>query len=419
MELAELESKSVEELQDIAKTLDIADYNRLRKQELTLKIMQSNSDEDGLIFGRGVLEILPDGWGFLRHDNFNPAPDDIYVSQTQIKKFNLKTGDWVSGKVRPPKASEKYYGLLRVEAVNDLEPDQARQRRDFDELTPHYPDERLVMETTAQGIPARFMDLIAPIGKGQRGLIQSPPKAGKTTLLKTIANSISINHPEVFLIVLLVDERPEEVTDIRRSVHGQVVSSTFDEMPENHIRVAEMVLEESKRLVESGRDVVVLLDSLTRLARASNLTVTPSGRTMTGGLDPAALHRPKRFFGAARNIEEGGSLTILATALIDTGSRMDDHIFEEFKGTGNMELNLDRALQERRIFPAIDIKKSGTRHDELLFDDATLKQVWKLHRALAALDTIQATELLIDRLRHTASNGEFLAIVDKTLKGGE
>src|SRR3954452_23042 len=416
MELAELESKSVEELQDLAKGLEIADYNRLRKQELTLKIMQSNSDEDGLIFGRGVLEILPDGWGFLRHDNFNPAPDDIYVSQTQIKKFNLKTGDWVSGKVRPPKASEKYYGLLRVEAVNDLEPDQARQRRDFDELTPHYPDERLVMETTAQGIPARFIDLIAPIGKGQRGLIQSPPKAGKTTLLKTIANSITTNHPEVYLIVLLVDERPEEVTDIRRSVHGQVVSSTFDELPDNHIRVAEMVLEESKRLVESGRDVVVLLDSLTRLARASNLTVSPSGRTMTGGLDPAALHRPKRFFGAARNIEEGGSLTILATALVETGSRMDDFIFEEFKGTGNMELNLDRALQERRIFPAIDIKRSGTRHDELLHDDATLKQIWKLHRALAALDTVQATELLIDRLKNTKSNDEFLKIVDKTLR---
>src|SRR5947209_10796619 len=416
MELAELESKSVEELQDIAKGLEIADYNRLRKQELTHRIMQSNSDEDGLIFGRGVLEILPDGWGFLRHDNFNPAPDDIYVSQTQIKKFNLKTGDWVSGKVRPPKASEKYYGLLRVEAVNDLEPDQARQRRDFDELTPHYPDERLVMETTAQGIPARFIDLIAPIGKGQRGLIQSPPKAGKTTLLKTIANSISINHPEVFLIVLLVDERPEEVTDIRRSVHGQVVSSTFDELPENHMRVSEMVLEEAKRLVESKRDVVILLDSLTRLSRASNLTVAPSGRTLTGGLDPAALHRPKRFFGAARNIEAGGSLTILATTLVDTGSRMDDHIYEEFKGTGNWELTLDRNLQERRIFPAIDIKRSGTRHDELLYKEDEIKQIWKLHRALSALGTVEATELLIDRLRHTKSNKEFLTVVDKTLK---
>src|SRR5438128_510445 len=420
MELAELESKSVEELQDIAKGLDIPDYNRLRKQELTHRILQTNSDEDGLIFGRGVLEILaPDGWGFLRHDNFNPAPDDIYVSQTQIKKFNLKTGDWVSGKVRPPKASEKYYGLLRVEAVNDLDPDQARQRRDFDELTPSYPDQRLVMETTPQGIPARFIDLIAPIGKGQRGVIQSPPKAGKTTLLKTIANSVAVNHPEVFLIVLLVDERPEEVTDIRRSVHGQVVSSTFDELPENHMRVAEMVLDEAKRLVESKRDVVVLLDSLTRLARASNLTVSPSGRTLTGGLDPAALYRPKRFFGAARNIEEGGSLTILATDLVDTGSRMDDHIFEEFKGTGNMELDLDRGLADRRIFPAVDIVKSGTRHDELLYDEESLKRITQLRRLLSGLSIPEATELLIDRLKHTKSNKEFLKMVDRTIKSSE
>jgi transcription termination factor Rho len=416
MELAELESKSVEELQDIAKGLDITDYKALRKQELTTRILQSTPDEDGLIVGQGVLEILPDGWGFLRHENFNPAPDDIYVAATQIKKFNLKTGDLVRGKVRPPKASEKYYGLTRVEAVNDLEPDHARQRRDFDELTPCYPSERLVMETTAQGIPARFIDLIAPIGMGQRGIIQSPPKAGKTTLLKTIANSITTNHPSVFLIVLLVDERPEEVTDIRRSVQGQVVSSTFDELPENHIRVSEMVLEEAKRLVESGRDVVVLMDSLTRLSRASNLTVSPSGRTLTGGLDPAALYRPKRFFGAARNIENGGSLTIIATALVETGSRMDDHIFEEFKGTGNWEIKLDRNLQERRVFPAIDIKSSGTRHDELLYDEETLKQIWKLHRAMAALGTVEATELLIDRLRHTKTNKEFLNVVDKTLK---
>jgi transcription termination factor Rho len=416
MELAELESKSVEELQDIAKGLDIADYKGLRKQELTTKILQSTPDEDGLVVGQGVLEILPDGWGFLRHENFSPAPDDIYVAATQIKKFNLKTGDWIRGKVRPPKASEKYYGLTRVEAVNELEPDHARQRRDFDDLTPCYPSERLVMETTPQGIPARFIDLIAPIGMGQRGIIQSPPKAGKTTLLKTIANSITTNHPHVFLIVLLVDERPEEVTDIRRSVQGQVVSSTFDELPENHIRVSEMVLEEAKRLVESGRDVVVLMDSLTRLSRASNLTVSPSGRTLTGGLDPAALYRPKRFFGAARNIENGGSLTIIATALVETGSRMDDHIFEEFKGTGNWEIKLDRNLQERRVFPAIDIKSSGTRHDELLYDEETLKQIWKLHRAMAALGTVEATELLIDRLRHTKSNKEFLNVVDKTLK---
>lgn len=419
MELAELETKSVEELQGIAKEMEIPDSEQLRKQDLTFKIMQSRAEQNGLIFGQGVLEILPDGWGFLRHDNFQPAPDDIYVSQSQIKRFGLKTGDWVSGQVRPPKDNEKFYGLLRVEAVNQQAPDQARQRREFDELTPTYPDQRLIMETTPQNISGRFIDLVAPIGKGQRGLIVSPPKAGKTMLLKTIANSVTTNHPDVFLIVLLVDERPEEVTDIRRSVKGQVVSSTFDELPENHIRVAEMVLEEAKRLVESKRDVVVLLDSLTRLSRASNLTVSPSGRTLTGGLDPAALYRPKRFFGAARNIEEGGSLTMIATALVDTGSRMDDHIFEEFKGTGNMELHLDRALQERRVFPTIDIKRSGTRHDELLYEENTLKQIWKLHRALAALDTVQATELLIDRLRQFPNNAEFLKIVDKTLKGGE
>jgi transcription termination factor Rho len=418
MELAELESKSVEELQGIAKNLEIPDAEELRKQDLTFKILQLQAENSGLIYGQGVLEILPDGWGFLRHDNFAPAQDDIYVSQSQIKRFGLKTGDWVSGQVRPPKESEKYYGLLRVEAVNQLDPDQARQRKDYNDLTTVYPSAMLKQETAADNISARIIDLIAPIGKGQRGLIVSPPKAGKTTILKQIANSITTNNPEVFLIVLLVDERPEEVTDIRRSVKGQVVASTFDELPENHIRVADIVLEEAKRLVESKRDVVVLLDSLTRLSRASNLTVNPSGRTLTGGLDPAALYRPKRFFGAARNIEEGGSLTILSTALVDTGSRMDDMIFEEFKGTGNWEVHLSRELQERRIFPAIDIKKSGTRHDELLYDEATLKQIWKLHRALAALDTVQATELLIDRIRNTRSNEEFLKIVDKTLRDG-
>ncbi len=416
MELAELESKSVEELQGIAKDLNISDADRLRKHDLTFKILQTQAESSGLIYGQGVLEILPDGWGFLRHDNFQPAADDIYVSQSQIKRFGLKTGDWVSGQVRPPKENEKYYGLLRVEAVNQVEPERARQRKDYADLTTVYPNTRLRIETTPDIIAGRFIDLIAPIGKGQRGLIVAPPKAGKTTLLKQISHGITSNNPEVFLIVLLVDERPEEVTDMRRSVKGQVVSSTFDELPENHMRVADMVLEEAKRLVESGRDVVVLLDSLTRLSRASNLTVNPSGRTLTGGLDPAALYRPKRFFGAARNIEEGGSLTIIATALVDTGSRMDDMIFEEFKGTGNWELHLSRELQERRVFPAIDIKKSGTRHDELLFDADTLKQVWKLHRALSALDTVQATELLIDRLRNTKSNDEFLKIVDKTLR---
>jgi transcription termination factor Rho len=418
MELAELEAKSVEELQDIAKGLAIEDPERLRKQDLTFTILQKQTEQSGLIFGQGVLEILPDGWGFLRHDNFAPAPNDIYVSQSQIKRFNLKTGDLVGGQVRPPKDSEKYYGLLRVEAVNHSDPDTARNRRDFDDLTPTYPNERIVMETTKENISARFIDLIAPIGKGQRGLIVSPPKAGKTTILKTIANSIAVNHPEIFLIVLLVDERPEEVTDIRRSVRGQVVSSTFDELPENHVRVAEMVLEEAKRLVECGRDVVVLLDSLTRLSRASNLTVPQSGRTLSGGLDPTALYRPKRFLGAARNIEEGGSLTILATSLVDTNSRMDEVIFEEFKGTGNMEIYLDRQLQERRVFPAIDIKRSGTRHDELLYDEESLKQIWKLHRALAAFGTVEATEMLIQQLRRTKSNKEFLTVVDKTLKDG-
>jgi transcription termination factor Rho len=419
MELAELETKSVEELLGIAKELEIPDADRLRKQDLTFRILQTQAENSGLIFGQGVLEVLSDGWGFLRHDNFQPAPDDIYVSQTQIKRFGMKTGDWVSGQVRPPKENEKYYGLLRVESINWLDADHARTRREYNDLTTVYPNQRLVLETPGENLSARFIDLVAPIGKGQRGLIVAPPKAGKTTILKQIANGVTTNNPEVFLIVLLVDERPEEVTDMRRSVKGQVVSSTFDELPDNHIRVAEMVLEEAKRLVESGRDVLVLLDSLTRLSRASNLTVTPSGRTLTGGLDPAALYRPKRFFGAARNIEEGGSLTIIATALVDTGSRMDDMIFEEFKGTGNWELHLSRELQERRVFPAIDIKKSGTRHDELLFEEGQLKQVWKLHRALAALDTVQATELLIDRLKNTKSNEEFLTIVDKTLRDGQ
>ncbi len=422
MELSELESKTVEELQGIARQLKITGTDRLRKQDLTLKILQMQAESSGLIYGQGVLEVLSDGWGFLRHDNFAPAVDDIYVSQSQIKRFNLKTGDWVSGQVRPPKENEKYYGLLRVEAVNGLEAEQARERRNYADLTTVYPNHRLRMETDkldfGDALAGRFIDLISPVGKGQRGLIVAPPKAGKTTLLKQIAHGITTNDPGVFLIVLLVDERPEEVTDMRRSVKGQVVSSTFDEHPENHMRVAEMVLEEAKRLVESGRDVVILLDSLTRLARASNLTVNPSGRTMTGGLDPAALHRPKRFFGAARNIEEGGSLTIIASVLVDTGSRMDELIFEEFKGTGNWELHLSRELQERRVFPAIDIKRSGTRHEELLMDENELKQVVKLHRALAALNTVDATELLLDRLRNTRNNDDFLKIVDKTMRDG-
>jgi len=417
LELQSLRSKDVEELRQIARELNI-DVDTLKRQELVFRIMERQTENSGFLFRQGVLEVLPDGWGFLRGKNFASSSDDIYVSQSQIKRFGLRTGDTVSGQVRPPKDTEKFYGLLRVEAVNGLDPETARQRKEFDDLTPIYPNERLVLERDAKGVSARLIDLISPIGKGQRGTIVAPPKAGKTTLLKTIANSVTANHPEVFLIVLLVDERPEEVTDMRRSVDGQVVSSTFDQGPENHVRVADMVLEQAKRLVESGRDVVVLLDSLTRLSRASNLTVQPSGRTLSGGLDPAALSKPKRFFGAARNIEEGGSLTVLATCLIDTGSRMDDMIFEEFKGTGNMELVLDRGLAERRVYPAVDTKRSGTRHDELLYDDDMLKRIWQLHRLLATLETVEATELMIDRLRHTKSNKEFLQIIEKTMKAG-
>ncbi|HPO74457.1 MAG TPA: transcription termination factor Rho, partial [Armatimonadota bacterium] len=392
---------------------------RLNKQDLIFKILQAQTEASGLIFSEGVLEIIyPDGFGFLRMRNLRPNPDDVYVSQSQIKRFGLKTGDTISGQVRPPKEGERYYGLLRVEAVNGLDPEFARQRTDFDDLTPIYPREQFRLETDSKNISARLIDLVAPIGKGQRGLIVSPPKAGKTTILKVIANSITTNHPEVELLVLLIDERPEEVTDIRRSVDGEVVASTFDELPENHMRVAEMVLEKAKRLVESGKDVVVLLDSLTRYGRASNVTVEPSGRTLSGGLDPVALFRPKRFFGAARNIEEGGSLTILASCLVDTGSRMDEMIFEEFKGTGNMELVLDRNLADRRIFPAIDVKRSGTRHEELLYSEEDLRSIWRLRRLLGAreLESSEATELLIDRLRKTPSNAEFLKIIDKSIK---
>jgi len=414
IDLAEFDRKSLEELHTIARQRGLEVEDNIRKQELIQRILQAHTDSNGQILAEGVLEILPDGWGFLRRET-NFAADgtgDIYVSQTQIKRFGLKTGDTVTGVVRPPKENEKYYGLLRVELVNKLDPETARHRTHFDDLTPIYPIERIRMETDSKNISARLIDMIAPIGKGQRGLIVSPPKAGKTTLLKTIANSIAINHPEIVLLVLLVDERPEEVTDIRRSVKGRVVSSTFDEMPENHMRVADMVLEMAKRLVEARRDVVILLDSLTRLSRASNLTVNPSGRTLSGGLDPSALYRPKRFFGAARNIEEGGSLTVLATALVDTGSRMDDVIFEEFKGTGNMELVLDRGLAERRIFPAIDIHRSGTRHEELLFREEELRRVWKLRRMLASMEPMQAIEQLIGLLSHTNSNEEFLRVVE-------
>ena len=374
-----------------------------------LSALEDGSEEP--LFGEGVLEITSEGFGFLRRNNFAAGNDDIYVAQAQIKRFALKTGDMVLGNIRVPKDNEKFHGLLRVEKVNGLEPDVARVRPNFDELTPIFPEERIPLETDGKNIPMRFIDLIAPIGKGQRGIIVAPPKAGKTNLLKQIANSIALNRPEIHLIMLLVDERPEEVTDMRRSVRGDVIASPFDEMPENHMRVADMTIERAKRLVEMGKDVMILLDSITRFARASNLTVTPSGRTLQGGLDPAAIYRPKRFFGAARNIEHGGSLTIIATALVETGSRMDDIIFEEFKGTGNMELKLDRGLAEQRIYPAIDIKASGTRHDELLYPEDDLKKIWQLHRVLAGLGTKESTELLIDRLQKTPSNTAFLAFV--------
>jgi transcription termination factor Rho len=415
LELTKLEEKALEELQQIAKELNIEDFERLRKRDLVLRVMRAQAEQNGLIWTRGVLEILPEGYGFLRVRNFLPSADDIYVSQSQVKRFGLKTGDTIDGAVRLPKSGERYRSLLKLEAVNGMSPDAIRKRTIFDELTPVYPSERLRMETVPENTSGRFIDIVAPIGKGQRGLIVSPPKAGKTTLLKLIANSITTNHPEVYLLVLLIDERPEEVTDIRRSVDGQVAASTFDEVPENHLKLQEIVLEHAKRSVEAGRDVVVLLDSLTRLARASNLTVAPSGRTLSGGLDPSALYRPKRFFASARNVEEGGSLTVMATALVETGSRMDDMIFEEFKATGNQELVLDRSMADRGIFPAIDIPRSGTRHQELLFSEEELQRVYQLRRVLNALDTTQATELLLTGLRKTSTNAEFLKWVEREL----
>jgi transcription termination factor Rho len=415
LDLQELEEKSLDDLQGIAKEMSISAYDRLRKRELMVEIMRRQAEQNGLIWTQGVLEILPEGYGFLRVRNYLPSQEDVYVSQSQVKRLGLKTGDTIVGAVRLPKSGERYYSLLKVEAINGLSPEAARQRKSFDELIPIYPSERLRMETVASNLTGRFVDIVAPVGKGQRGMIVSPPKAGKTTMLKQIANAITTNHPEVYLLVLLIDERPEEVTDIRRSVDGEVAASTFDELPENHLKLQEIVLEHAKRLVEAGRDVVVLLDSLTRLARASNLTVAPSGRTLSGGLDPSALYRPKRFFASARNIEEGGSLTVIATALVETGSRMDDMIFEEFKATGNWEVVLDRSMADRGIFPAIDIQRSGTRHQELLFSDEELQRVYQLRRVLNALDTTQATELLLTGLRKTASNAEFLKWVQREL----
>ncbi|HEV2359684.1 MAG TPA: transcription termination factor Rho [bacterium] len=414
MAIAELEGKSFTELQDLAKELNIQNFRRYRKQELIMKILQAQTEQSGLMFRSGILEIMQEGYGFLRTSGYLPGSEDIYVSPSQIKRFGLRVGDEVLGQVRAPKDNEKYYALLRVEAVNGLDPEQARSRPDFEKLTPVFPHERLKLELPQSDLTVRIVDLFAPIGKGQRAMIVSPPKAGKTTLLKKIGQSIVQNHQEIYLMVLLLDERPEEVTDMRRSVEAEVVASTFDRPPEEHVQVADLVLERAKRLVEGGRDVVVLLDSLTRFSRANNLVIPPSGRTLSGGLDPAALHRPKRFFGAARKIEEGGSITIVATALIDTGSRMDDVIYEEFKGTGNMELHLNRKLQERRTFPAIDIKLSGTRREELLLTEEELRKVWVLRKSLESLDTVAMTELILDRLRKTPNNQGFLRSIIKS-----
>ncbi len=412
-DLLALEAMALAELHKLAEEMGV-EVPPLKKEDLIHTILGKQAELIGNVLKKGILEILSDGKGFLRCNNYVPDDGDVYVSQSQIKRFNLKTGDTVTGTVRQPKEMERYHGLLRVEAINGLSPETMRSRRDFEKLTPIFPTEKFQLETDQSNITARIIDLVSPIGKGQRGLIVAPPKAGKTTLIKNVANSIMSNHPEVMLIVLLIDERPEEVTDISRSVRGEVVASTFDEMPENHMRVADMVLEKAKRWVELKHDVVILMDSITRLSRASNLVVAPSGRTLSGGLDPAAMYRPKRMFGAARNIEEGGSLTILATALVDTGSRMDEMIFEEFKGTGNMDLVLDRNLFDQRIFPAIDINKSGTRRDDLLMGKEELAAIYHLRRTLSALDNDKAVTLLIDRLKNTKTNADFMQIVAKS-----
>ncbi len=410
MDIVELKSKTVSELLKLAEELDIPGCAGLRKQDLIFKILEARTEKNGLIFAEGVLEILPEGYGFLRSPDYNylPGPDDIYVSPSQIKRFDLRKGDTISGQVRPPKDSERYFALLKIEAVNFENPEVAKHKVLFDNLTPLYPEKRIKLETATEEVSMRIMDLICPIGKGQRGLIVSPPKAGKTILLQKIANSITTNHPEIKLIVLLIDERPEEVTDMKRSVKGEVVSSTFDEPADRHVQVADMVIEKAKRLVEHQQDVVILLDSITRLARAHNAVVPHSGKILSGGVDANALQRPKRFFGAARNIEEGGSLTIVATALIETGSRMDEVIFEEFKGTGNMEIVLDRRLQDRRIFPAMDINRSGTRKEELLLSEEELSKVWILRRFLNEMNSVEAMEFLLDRIRKSKNNSKFL-----------
>ncbi|MEQ1884066.1 MAG: transcription termination factor Rho [Bryobacteraceae bacterium] len=410
LDLVELKDMSIQKLNQIAKDLGVQGFAGLRKQELIFKILQVQAEKSGLIFSEGVLECLPDGFGFLRAPEYNylPGPDDVYVSPSQIRRFDLRTGDTVSGQIRPPKEGERYFALIKVDAINFEPPEEARNKIFFDNLTPLYPQQRLKMETMRDNYSGRVLDLMTPIGKGQRGLIVAAPRTGKTMLLQQIANSITANHPEVSLIVLLIDERPEEVTDMQRSVKGEVISSTFDEPASRHVQVAEMVIEKAKRLVEHKKDVVILLDSITRLARAYNTVVPPSGKVLSGGVDSNALQRPKRFFGAARNIEEGGSLTIVASALIDTGSRMDDVIFEEFKGTGNMEVHLDRKLMDKRVFPAIDITKSGTRKEELLVPREELNRVFVLRRVLNPLSPVESMELLIDKLSKTQTNSQFL-----------
>jgi transcription termination factor Rho len=410
MDLVQLKEQNIKGLIQMAKEYGVEGFSTMRKQELIFALLQAQAEQDGLIYGEGVLETLPDGFGFLRAQSYNylPGPDDIYVSPSQIRRFGLRTGDTVSGQIRPPKEGERYFALLKVEAVNYEDPEDTRDKILFDNLVPLYPEEKVRLETEPESYSNRVMDMLTPLGKGQRGLIVASPRTGKTMLLQAIANSISANHKDVYMIVLLIDERPEEVTDMERSVKAEVVSSTFDEPAQRHVQVAEMVIEKAKRLVEHKRDVVILLDSITRLARAYNTVVPPSGKILSGGVDSNALHRPKRFFGAARNIEGGGSLTIIATALVDTGSRMDEVIFEEFKGTGNMEIHLDRKLADRRIFPSIDINRSGTRKEELLLPPEDLNRIWILRKLLSPLNTVDAMEFLLDKLSGTKDNAEFL-----------
>ena len=415
LNIGDLKEMSIQKLTQVAKDLNVAGATGMRKQDLIFQILKAQTEQSGFIFSEGVLEVLPDGFGFLRAPDYNylPGPDDIYVSPSQIRRFDLQTGDTISGQIRSPKEGERYFALIKVEAVNFEAPDQAREKLFFENLTPLYPQDRFRLETSGDNLSGRVMDLLTPVGKGQRGLIVAPPRTGKTMLLQSLAQSIAVNHPDVYLIVLLIDERPEEVTDMQRSVDGEVISSTFDEPAQRHVQVAEMVIEKAKRLVEHKKDVIILLDSITRLARAYNSVIPPSGKVLSGGLDSNALQKPKRFFGAARNIEEGGSLTIMATALIDTGSRMDDVIFEEFKGTGNMEIHLDRKLVDKRVFPAIDILKSGTRKEELLIPREELNRIWVLRKVLNPLSAVEAMELLLDKMRKTPSNQEFLAAMQK------